>query len=79
MEFTHPGPSSTCQLLRLRSVLDLTGKCRSSLYADIAAGRFVRPIKISTRASAWPLVEVEAVIAALVAGWPEALCAPTEF
>jgi prophage regulatory protein len=59
---------SPLQLLRLPQVLALTGKCRSSLYADMAAGRFIRPIKISVRASAWPRREVEELIDALTGG-----------
>lgn len=59
------------RLIRLRQVLALTGKCRSSLYSDILDGRFVRPVKISARASAWPIAEVEALVDALIAEEPE--------
>jgi prophage regulatory protein len=40
-------------ILRLPQVISRVGRCRSGLYADIAAGRFPRPIKLSERAVGW--------------------------
>ena len=40
-------------LLRLPEVCRRTGKKRSTIYSDIAAGTFPAPIKIGARASAW--------------------------
>jgi prophage regulatory protein len=56
------------KILRLPAVVELTGKTRSPLYADIQAGLFVRPIKLGLRAAGWPESEVERVILARIAG-----------
>lgn len=40
-------------LLRRPVVEKLTGRSRSSLYADISAGRMPSPIRIGPRAVAW--------------------------
>lgn len=56
------------KILRLPAVVELTGKTRSPLYADIQAGLFVRPIKLGLRAAGWPESEVECVILARIAG-----------
>ncbi|KRA84707.1 hypothetical protein ASD76_09640 [Altererythrobacter sp. Root672] len=44
------------RLLRLRGVLDRTGKSRSSVYADKS---FPKPINIGDRAKAWIEDEVD--------------------
>ena len=54
-------------LLRLDEVCRRTGKKRSSLYRDIAAGSFPAPVKLGERASAWPEHEVNAWIAGRIA------------
>ena len=59
-------------LLRLPSVLKKTGDSRSALYQKVSNGTFPRPVKIGRRASAWPDSEIDAVIAARIAGRPEA-------
>ncbi len=46
------------QLLRLGSVLKMTGLCRSSLYRKVTAGEFPSPVKVGKRASAWVASEV---------------------
>lgn len=43
----------TAKLLRLPQVIDLTGRGRSALYADMADKKFPKQIKIGPRASAW--------------------------
>lgn len=50
-------------LLRLPEVCQRTGKRRSSVYRDIAAGTFPPPVKLGERASAWPEHEITAWIA----------------
>ena len=51
------------RLIRMPEVQRLTGLGRSSLYAMARDGRFVRPIKLSERASAWPESKVKAWVA----------------
>ena len=41
------------QLLRLEEVKKITCKSKSSIYADIAVGKFPAPLKIGARAIAW--------------------------
>jgi prophage regulatory protein len=41
------------RLLRVQEVMHVTGLPQSSLYAEIAAGRFPRPVKLTTRSVAW--------------------------
>lgn len=55
------------ELERLTSVKRRTGKSRSAIYRDIAAGKFPAPVKISERSSAWVRSEVSDWIAARVA------------
>lgn len=40
-------------ILRLPEVVALTGRCRSSIYADIAAGTFPAPLRLGPRAVGW--------------------------
>ena len=53
----RPGEGSS--LLRLPSVLRLTGLGRSTLYRLIAACSFPAPVRLSKRAVAWRASEVE--------------------
>lgn len=41
------------RLIRLREVIRLTGRCRSSIYEDMKYGRFPQSVKIGPRAVAW--------------------------
>lgn len=59
-------------ILRFPSVLARCGKTRSPLYADIASGVFVRPVKLGLRACGFPEHEVEAIIGARIAGKSDA-------
>ena len=43
----------TTRLLRLPRVLELIPLAKSTLYAEVAAGRFPSPIKIGSQATAW--------------------------
>lgn len=47
-------------LIRIKTVIETTGKSRSSIYADIAMGSFPKPILIGARAVAWPRSAIEA-------------------
>jgi prophage regulatory protein len=53
-------------------VIDRYGKSRSPIYSDMVAGLFCRPVKLGKRAAGWPEHEVEAVIAARIAGADDA-------
>ena len=55
-------------LLRLNDVLSLRGLRKSQHYEDIQNGLFTHPVKIGSRASAWPEHEVAAINAARIAG-----------
>ena len=59
---THP------TILRLPAVLKRRGRSRSSHYADIKAGLFVKPVLIGLRAIGTPDNEVDALNAARIAG-----------
>lgn len=54
-------------ILRLPAVLKRRGKSRSSHYADIKAGLFVKPVKLGLRARGTPEDEVETLNAATIA------------
>jgi prophage regulatory protein len=41
------------KILRLPDVLQHCGLSRSSLYAQVAEGKFPKPVKISTRSVGW--------------------------
>jgi prophage regulatory protein len=54
--------SSNCgdvRFLRLKEVLAICGKSRSSVYDAIKKGDFPKPVKLSGRSSAWIKSEVE--------------------
>ncbi len=48
------------RILRRRQVEEATGKKRSSIYADIAAGTFPAPIPIGSRAVGWLENDIQA-------------------
>lgn len=54
-------------ILRLPEVITKTGRSRSTLYADIEAGRFPKPVKLGARAIGFVADEVDAWIAARIA------------
>ena len=58
-------------ILRLPSVLKRRGKSRSAHYADIKAGLFVKPVALGPRARGTPDDEVDALVAATIAGKSE--------
>lgn len=54
MEPQHSRAGRTeTQILKLKEVTALTGRSRSSIYADIEAGRFPQQLKLGARASGW--------------------------
>lgn len=60
------------RILRIQDTLQRTGSTRTPLYEDVAKGLFTRPIKVGgRRAAGWPEREVEALVAARVAGVPD--------
>jgi prophage regulatory protein len=61
-------PSQPERILRLPEVRARYGRSRSSVYADIESGVFMRPIRLGPRSVGWPSREVDAIIAARIAG-----------
>jgi prophage regulatory protein len=54
----RPDPITTDRLLRLRDVMTITRRSRTSIYHSIATASFPRPVKLG-RSSAWPESEVQ--------------------
>lgn len=42
------------RMLRRKEVEQITARSRSAIYEGMAAGTFPRPVKIGSRAVAWP-------------------------
>ena len=59
-------------LLRLPAVKARSGYSRSTVYLRISQGLWTRPVSLGARSVAWPQNEVEALIAARIAGKGEA-------
>jgi prophage regulatory protein len=55
-------------ILRMPDVMTRTGKSRSTVYAECAAGLFPRPVRLGQRAVGWPAHEVDAILTARIAG-----------
>jgi len=55
-------------LIRLPKVLDKTGQKKSMVYDHISKGTLPEPIAISDRARAWIASEIDAIVAARIAG-----------
>jgi prophage regulatory protein len=53
------GHREVTRVLRLPQVRARVGLCRSSLYADIAAGTFPAPVKLGRRSVGWLESEIE--------------------
>lgn len=58
----------TLKILRLKEVQTRSGESRSSIYKKIADGLFCRPIRLGARAVGCPEHEVQAILAARIAG-----------
>jgi prophage regulatory protein len=63
-ESSTPSPT----ILRLPGVIARTGKSRSTIYAECAAGLFPRPVRLGPRAVGWPAHEVDEILTARIAG-----------
>jgi prophage regulatory protein len=50
---------SSNRIIRLRTVLDITGLSRSTLYRKMEAGTFPRNMQISTRCAGWRQSDVD--------------------
>lgn len=51
------------QLLRIATVVEITGRARTSIYEDVKKGHFPRPVRLSRRCVGWHRNEVEAWVA----------------
>jgi prophage regulatory protein len=60
--------TSMVELLRLREVLGQQKKTSGTLYKAIRDGLMTPPVKLSTRVSAWPAHESDAILRARIAG-----------
>ncbi len=60
------------KILRYWAVLDKSGEGRSTLYMKISNGLWTRPVRIGSRAVGWPDHEVDAILAARIAGKSDA-------
>ena len=49
-----------CQIFRIKSVCDITGLPKSTVYAKMLNGEFPRPIKLGRRAVGWKSEELKA-------------------
>ena len=56
------------RILRLPEVERRSGRARSSIYRDVAAGLFPAPVKIGARAIGWDESRIEQWIASRCAG-----------
>jgi prophage regulatory protein len=61
-----PTEAKPDRLIRLAEVETLTGLKKSSLYSLTRAGKFVTPIRLSSRCTAWSLNSVQAWIQARI-------------
>lgn len=59
--------SNTIQILRLQQVMELTALSRSSIYAEIKAGRFPAQIRLTAKTVGWLLSEIQAYLETKVA------------
>jgi prophage regulatory protein len=59
--------ASETRILRLPEVLRRTGKRRSSLYADVRAGRFPKSVPLGARSVGWLSTDVDHWIADRIA------------
>ena len=55
-------------ILRVNRVMDFMGVRRTSIHEAVKDGTLTRPIRVTAGAVGWPESEVQAVIAARIAG-----------
>jgi prophage regulatory protein len=56
---------------RVPAVLEVVGCSKSTLYQHMAEGLWPRPVRISERSVGWPESEIQALLAARIAGWSD--------
>lgn len=59
-------------MLRYPDVGARMGRCRTSLYMDVKAGLLPPGVRIGHRVVTWPSSEIDAVLAARIAGQSDA-------
>lgn len=52
-------PTPEVRLIRLKEVVTICGKSRSSIYEAIQKGEFPKPVKLRGRSSGWIKSEIE--------------------
>ena len=57
---TAMNPAVAALILREPDVLNLVGFGRSTLWTEVRAGRFPRPVRLAARAVGWRRADVEA-------------------
>ena len=55
----NTGVTKTEKFMRIREVQSFSGLSRSQIYALVAKGEFPKQVKVSEKASAWLLSELE--------------------
>jgi len=61
--------NNSIRIERRSEVIKRTGLPQTTLQDRMASGLFPRPIPLGGRAVGWPAYEVDAVIAAMIAGY----------
>jgi prophage regulatory protein len=56
-------------ILRIAAARARAGISRTALYERIARGTWPRPVRIGVRAIGWPSLEIDAIVAAYIAGY----------
>lgn len=59
---------ATIRLVRRPEASAITGLPETTFYDRIREGLMTKPVKIGKRASAWPVSELDAIMAAQIAG-----------
>ena len=59
------------KILRLPDVLSATGLSRSTIYAYIQQGIWIKPVHLGPRTAGWPASEVASLLSARIAGKSE--------
>lgn len=59
------------EFICLKQLLEYRARSRSSHYRDVHKGLFTKAIKLGPRSVVWPVLELEILTAARVAGCPE--------
>ena len=59
------------RVLRLPQVIEMVGKRRSAIYADVSRGLLPPQVHLGGRLVGWPESEIDAIIRARIAGKTE--------